>query len=153
ERDLKLGLEGDRYPGWMQPINQFGSMASFFAQMGSGGSIQPFKTTKEYENWLKRAHAAVPIFDGMIRNMKIGIEKGVVQPRALMEKVVPQLDALIVADPETSIFWGPIKSFPETVPAGDRSRLTEAYRAMIKDDIVPAYTRLRDFLRDVYIPK
>src|SRR5262249_12661633 len=39
------------------------------------------------------------------------------------------------------------------VPASDRPRLTEAYRKMIGEEILPAYARLRDFLRDDYIPK
>ena len=40
--------------------------------------------------------------------MREGIKAGIVQPRVLMEKVLPQLDANIVDDAEKSIFWGPI---------------------------------------------
>ena len=36
--DLEQSKRGNRFPGWMQPINQFGSMPSFLAQMGSGSS-------------------------------------------------------------------------------------------------------------------
>jgi uncharacterized protein (DUF885 family) len=32
--------------------------------MGTGKSIQPFKTTKDYDDWLKRLALAVPVFDG-----------------------------------------------------------------------------------------
>jgi len=151
--DLKQDLEGERFPGWMQPINQFGSLPSFLAQMGSGRSLQPFHDTRDYEDWLKRAHAAAGIIDGMIRNMRLGIAKGVTPPRPIMEKVVPQLDAQVVADPEKSLFWGPIANFPDGVPEADRARLTEAYRNLIHDEIVPAYARLRDFVRDEYVPK
>jgi uncharacterized protein (DUF885 family) len=153
DRDLKLDIEGERYPGWMIPINQFGSLPAFLAVMGSGNSIQPFHTTKDYDDWLKRARAAVPIFDGMIRNMRLGVSKGVVPPRAILEKVVPQLDAHVVADPEKSLFWGPVAKFPDAVSEADRARLTAAFRALIKDEIVPAYARLRDFIRDEYVPK
>ena len=44
--------------------------------------------------------------------MRIGIAKGVTQPKPAMEKVLPQLAALAVIDPEQSVFWEPIKNFP-----------------------------------------
>jgi uncharacterized protein (DUF885 family) len=70
-----------------------------------------------------------------------------------MEKVLPQLSALIVAQPEESIFWGPIKAFPDGVPALERERITAQLRALLKDRVLPAYQRLHDFLRDEYLPK
>ena len=114
--DLEEALEGERFPGWMQPLNQFGSMPGFLAQMGSGRSIQPFRSTKDYDDWYKRLSGALPMFDGTIANMRTGMAKGVTQPRPIMEKVLPQIAAHVVDDPEQSIFWGPIKSFPDAVP-------------------------------------
>jgi uncharacterized protein (DUF885 family) len=38
------------------------------------------------------------------------------------------------------------------LPAADRDRLTTAYRALIAGTLAPAYTRLRDFVRDEYLP-
>ena len=153
ESDLKVSLEGDRFPGWMQPLNQFGSMPGFLAQMGSGRSIQPFRNTKDYDDWYARLKGALPMFDGMIRNMREGMAKGVVQPKPIMEKVLPQIAAHIVDDPEQSIFWGPLKDFPESVPAADRERLTKQYRALIVDQVVPAYRKLHAFVKDEYLPK
>ena len=56
--------------------------------------------------------------------MREGVSKGIVQPRVLMEKVLPQLKANITDDPEKSIFWGPITNMPKDFPAADRDRLT-----------------------------
>lgn len=151
--DLERALAGERFPGWMQPISQIGGMPSFLAQMGSGKSIQPFKTTKDYDDWLKRLALAVPTFDGMIANMRDGMKAGVVQPRAVMDKVLPQLQALAVTDPEKSLFWGPVKNFPDAVPAADRERITAAMRKLLADQVLPAYARLQAFVRDEYTPK
>ena len=85
--------------------------------------------------------------------MREGIAKGVVQPKVLMERTLPQLDAIAVEKPEDSLFWGPLKCFPDAVPAADRERLTAAYRAAIGGKLLPAYRRLHDFLRDEYLPK
>lgn len=151
--DLEQNLAGERFPDWMQPISQIGGMPSFLAQMGTGQSIQPFKTTRDYDDWLKRLALAVPIFDGTIGNMRDGLKAGVTQPKAVMEKVLPQLQAFAVDDPEKSLFWGPIKNFPDTVPAADRERITAEMRTLLSTRVLPAYGRLLAFVRDEYTPK
>ncbi len=151
--DLEQSLAGERFPEWMQPISQIGGLPSFLAQMGTGESIQPFKTTKDYDDWLKRLALAVPLFDGTIANMRDGLKAGVTQPKAVMEKVLPQLQALAVTDPEKSLFWGPIKNFPDAVPAADRERITAEMRKLLSTGVLPAYGRLLAFVRDEYTPK
>jgi uncharacterized protein (DUF885 family) len=151
--DLEHQLAGYRFPSHLQPVNQFYNFGNMTAQLGSGTGIQPFKTVKDYEDWLKRAEGFPASVDTAISNMRQGVQAGVVQPRVLMEKVLPQLSAHVVADPTQSLFWGPIKAFPEAVPAADRERLTAAYRAMISERLVPAYKKLHDFVKDEYLPK
>src|SRR5687767_10103843 len=152
-RDRTMSLEGQKFPGWMQPIEQFNNLAGFVAQMGSGTMAQPFTTVKEYEDWMARGKKVPAIFDTAVANMREGMAAGVVQPRPLMEKVIPQLDALIRSNPEETLFWGPIAKMPESFSAADKARLTSEYRAMIADELMPAYVRLRDFIRDEYLPK
>ena len=152
-RDAKLSQEADRFPGWQQPINQFGSIASFAVQLGSGTGAQPFKTVKDYENWLARGNRLPILFDSAIANMRQGMASGVVQPRALMVKVLPQLDALIKDKPEDTLFWGPIARMPADFSAQDKARLTAAYREMIGQRVMPAYRELRAFIANEYMPK
>ena len=152
-RDARLQQEADRFPSWQQPINQFGSIASFAVQLGSGSGAQPFKTVKDYENWLARGNRLPILFDSAIANMRKGMASGVVQPRALMVKVLPQLDALIKDTPEDTLFWGPIARMPADFSAADKARLTAAYREMIAERVLPAYRELRSFIADEYMPK
>ena len=151
--DLDESLQAERFPTWMLPLSQQGGMPSFLALLGSGKSLQPFRTTKDYDDWIARLTLAVPVFDGMIANLRAGASKGVTHPGAIVDKVVPQLAALIVADPKQSIFWGPIKAFPDTVPAADRERITAQQRALLMEKVMPAYQRLLDFVRDEYRAK
>jgi uncharacterized protein (DUF885 family) len=151
-RNLRQALEGERFPGWMQPVQQFRSFYSLFAQLGAGSGAQPFKTVQDYDNWLARLHAAPAIFDQAIANMKEGIGKGVVQPKALMQKVVPQLDALIKDKSEDTLFWGPVAKLPADFPEADKARLAEAYRSAIATELMPAFRRLRDFIAGEYLP-
>jgi uncharacterized protein (DUF885 family) len=146
-------LEDLKFDDRLLPIDQFYNIANSFAQLGSGQGAQPFRTVKGYDDWLSRAAKGPAIFDQAIVNMREGLQKGIVQPRVLMEKVVPQLDANIVDDPEKSIFWGPITNMPKDFPAEDRARLTAAFRTLISTQIIPAYQRLRTYVVDDYLPK
>lgn len=152
-RTLEDSIEAERFPSWMQPLTQTFSFHNFLAQMGSGGSIQPFATLKDYEDWHRRLGDSLATFDGMIANMRTGLSKGVVQPRALMEKVLPQLSVLSSGSAEQSVFWGPIKSFPASISPDERTRLTAQYRELIEQRVIPSYRRLHDFVRDEYLPK
>src|SRR5688572_3533598 len=151
-RDAKDSLEAEKYPGWMMPVNQMGSIASYAVMLGSGTGAQPFKTVDDYDDWLARGNRLPVLFDSAIDNMRQGMAAGVVQPRALMEKVVPQLDALIKDEPEQTLLWGPIESMPADFGDADKARLTAAYREMIGERIVPAFRKLRDFIADEYMP-
>jgi len=151
--DLESDLEGMRFPDWMMPLNQLGGLPSFLAQMGSGKSIQPFRSTKDYGDWIKRLSLATASLDGLIANMREGVKAGVTQPRAVMQKVLPQLQALAVEQPEQSLFWEPFKSFPDAVPAPDRERLAAAMRELLAARVLPAYRRVLAYVRDDYLPK
>jgi uncharacterized protein (DUF885 family) len=94
--DREESLEGNQFPGYLQPINQFFNVMNFFVQLGSGASAHPFKTVKDYDDWLSRIDDFVINTDQMMENMREGVQQGIVQPRILMEKVVPQLESQII---------------------------------------------------------
>lgn len=149
---LQQQLDGERFPDWMMPVNQFFSFPGYLASLGSGSGPQPFATVQDHDAWLARGVQAPALFDQAIANMREGMAVGVVQPRVLMERMVPQLEAVISDDPEQTPFWHPVARFPEAMPEEDRARLVTAYRQLIREQLVPAYRRLRDFLIDEYIP-
>ena len=149
--DREESLEGNQYPTHLQPLNQFRSMMNFFVQLGSGASAHPFKTVKDYEDWLSRVDDFVINVDQMIANMKEGMQQGIVQPRILMAKVVPQLESQLKDDASQSAFYKPISNMPEEFSDADRERLTAAFEDKIASAIIPAYARLNNFLGDEYL--
>jgi uncharacterized protein (DUF885 family) len=146
-------LEKFAFPERLLPVNQFYNAANTFAQLGSGTSAQPFVTVKDYDDWLKRAALIPRLLDQAAVNMREGMKAGIVEPRVLMEKVLPQLDANTPQEAEKSIFWGPIAKLPADIPAAERERLTGAYKTLITTQLTPAYRRLRTFIADEYLPK
>lgn len=146
-------LEDFKFPRRLMPINQFYNLANSFAQLGSGKGSQPFASVKDYDDWVSRASKFPTLVDQAIVNMREGVKRGLVPPRVLIEKVLPQLDANIVDDPEKSIFWGPVENMPASFTDADRERLDKAYRALITTQLMPAYRRLRTYIADEYLPK
>ncbi len=148
----ETAIASERFPGELLPLNQMFSLPNFFAVMGSGQSVQPFVTVTDYENFLSRADDLVEYMDQAIVNMRIGVERGVVQPRVVMEKVVPQLRTHIVDDVTTSVFNGPVANMPDDFSEEDQARLTAAYTDMIENRLVPAYRRVAEFIEQEYMP-
>ncbi len=151
-RDLKNTIEGERFEDWKMPLNQFRNVAGNFAQLGSGTAAQPFKTVKDYDHWLARASKLPELMSTMQGNMRVGMKDGVVQPKVLMLKVLPQLDALIKEKPEDTIFWKPVANFPKDFSDADKTRLTAAFRALIAEKLMPTYRDLRRFVSEDYMP-
>jgi uncharacterized protein (DUF885 family) len=151
-RERLRARAAEQFPDYLLPLNQAGSLLTLMPALGSGTNAQPFGTVEDYEQWLKRLDGLVVWMDQAIVNMTEGVKLGVVQPRPVMEKVLPQIEAMIVERPEDSPFYAPLRAFPENIDADQRARLTAAYTAAIRDKLVPAYRRLRDFVRDQYLP-
>lgn len=153
KRDVELGLEGFSYPDNLMPLNQFYGFHLTFAQLGSGSVMQPFATKKDYENWEKRMHIGAAYMDSSIVYFKRGIAANVVLPKALTEKIIPQLTSFQVQDIKQSTFYGPLNHFPKDFTEADKAKFTKEYTQIIQSEIIPAYTRLAQFLQTEYLPK
>ncbi len=143
---------GERFPFQLLPINQAGSLLTVMPALGSGTNAQPFETVADYEDWLRRLDGLIVWMDQAIVNMREGATRGVVQPRAVMDKVLVQLDAMVVPQAQDSQYYAPIRAFPASFSATDRERLTAKYTSKLDDSLLPAYQRLRDFVRDEHLP-
>ncbi|RYD62091.1 MAG: DUF885 domain-containing protein, partial [Sphingomonadales bacterium] len=135
------------------PLNHFYGLHTGFSELSSGESVAPYKTLADYENGLTRVDDFVRNTDQVIARLREGAAKGVVQPRLVMENVLGQLDALLTGPVEQSSFYLPITKFPDTIAEPDRVRLRAAYTDTIANRIRPALTRLRDYVRNDYLPR
>ncbi|OGB23994.1 MAG: hypothetical protein A3I66_14690 [Burkholderiales bacterium RIFCSPLOWO2_02_FULL_57_36] len=150
---LNTCIKSFAYNWHLMPINQASGWPSTFPAIGAGKGSHPFKTVQNYDDFLKRIDGFVVWIDSAIANMRIGIARGITQPRGVMVKVIPQLDAHIVDSAQKSIFYQPLTKFPDDFDELTRKRLTEQYTAAIEQKIVPTYRKLRAFIQDEYLPK
>ncbi len=150
--EAEINLDGLRFHEELLPINQFWSLTLTMGQLGSGSFTQPFKTVKDYDDFLSRISAFSEWCDTAIVNMRRGMAMGYVLPKILAERVKPQLKDMITADPSKSLFYTPVNNMPAGFSDADRSRLTAAYTQAIKEQLVPSYQKLYEFFDKEYIP-
>lgn len=149
--ECDIALEGLNFKDYLTPVNQMSSTHLLIGQLAGGGSIHPFKTVKDYDNWLSRLQQYEAWCDTALVNMKKGIAEGYVIPKALVKKTIPQFASMDHGPVKDHLFYTPIKNLPADFPAEDKARLTKSYEEMIKDHIIPAHKRIREFLEKDYL--
>lgn len=133
------------------PINQMWTLQLTIGQYAAGLSAQPFKTVKDYNNWLKRIDDYLIWLETAEERMKQGIKNGIVLPKSLIKKVIPQLKTILNPDLNQNLFFSPARQFPESFSDKDKSILTEKYTEMVLNKIIPAYKKISDFMSDQYL--
>ncbi len=134
------------------PIDHMNGFQTFYPDFASGNGAAPFKTLADYENNLKRNAKYAVVLDRAIGLFRQGMKDKIVQPKLVVTNMIQEFDNLIAEGVEGSTFYGPVKTFPATIPAADQARLKAAYGAQIRDVIIPAHRQMRDFLVNVYLP-
>jgi uncharacterized protein (DUF885 family) len=153
KREMELSLEGLNFHDNYIPFQQFSSLPLTIAQLGSGEGYQPFKTVKDYEDWLKRAKKFSVWVDSSIIYFKRGIAVNYVLPKTLVVKMIPQMEAMLVKEDTASLFYGPLKNFPADFTTSDQRRFKRAFTALINNRLIPSYKKLRNFLKNEYLRK
>ena len=150
--DCEINLKEFSYKKDLMPIDQMWSKNLDFNQLASGTNAQPFKTVKDYNDWLKRVDGYLLWLATAQEQMKSGITSGYVLPKSLIKKVIPQFETLAEGKVEDHLFYAPIHLFPESFSKADKMSLTDAYAVMVKDKIMPAYKGMTEFLKNEYLP-
>lgn len=152
---LKDKIERYAYHPEYIPFTQFSGLPLDFPLLGSGQGNQPFKTEKDYSDWLKRTENFPAWMDAAIENFREGITNQYVLPKKLVVKMVTQMNAeeITTSDFSKNIFYGPINNFPKNFTAAQREKFTTEFKTMITKRIIPSYTKMGSFLQTEYLPK
>lgn len=146
-------LDGHGFPSFWMPIDQYGGVPVTLAQFATGQSVQPLKTVKNYEDFLKRLER-VPAWNWQAQqNIRQGMDHGVVLPKALIERALETLQPLTVGRPDIHPYFLPIKNFPASFTPAQRQRLSKQYRTAIAKRIQPSLVRFVNFVKTDYLPQ
>ncbi len=139
-------------PLYLLPVNQFYSLPNDFAVQGSGAGVHPFSTEKDYRDFIAKTSAFSQWVDTAIMRMHQGIAKGVVLPKVLIERTLPQLEAQFApGDLQKSPFYGPLNALPKAMPPERRASLVADYEKAITEIVMPAYKKLHTFMASEYL--
>ncbi|MGL2965085.1 DUF885 domain-containing protein [Flavobacterium sp. XGLA_31] len=150
--EAEVGTELLKQNANLMPIEQFDGTHITMGQFASAESAQPFKTEKDYQNFLKRMDAYTVWIDSAMVYMKKGMEQKVVLPKALAEKVIPQFEEVITPKVEDNLFYSSCKKFPTDFTEEQKSNLSKQYAELINTKLMPQFQKLIAFMKNEYVP-
>ena len=136
----------------LMPLFQIQSLHLYVAQLAGGTSVQPFKTDKDYWNWLRRLEDYLVFLDTSMEKMQKGINQNIVPPKVLILKMLPQIEAFVDVPLKESIFYKPVLQFPDSFSEAAKDELTVAYTDFITSKLESKYSELYNFVKDSYLP-
>jgi uncharacterized protein (DUF885 family) len=146
--NLEQGLEGFHFGRYLIPLDQRGGIQT----ENELGDALRFETVKDYEDWIARLRSFGGYMDQTIALMREGMRRHIVQPKITMQRLPGQIARQLVAAPEQSPYFLPLRKFPAAIDATERERLTSAAKAAIRESVRPAYERFRTFFTGEYLP-
>ncbi len=150
--EVAVGKDLLKYETNLMPIHQFWGTHLTIGQYAGGTSAQPFKTEKDYKNFLKRMDLFAVWIDSAMVYMKKGIDKGMVLPKALTVKMIPQFESMVTTNVEDNLFYSALKAFPKEITADQQDALKKEYAATIKEKLEPQFEKITAFLKNEYLP-
>ena len=114
--------------------------------------IMPAGTRADYENIVLRLERVGLLVDQTIALMEDGMAAGLTPPRATFRDVPNQVKAQIFDDPLKSPMLEAFTKIPVSMPNSERAELTRRATAAYRQVVVPAFTKLHDFLMMRYLP-
>ena len=150
--EVAVGKDLLKYDTNLMPIHQFWGTHLTMGQFAGGTSAQPFKTEKDYKNFLKRMDLFAVWVDSAMVYMKKGIDKGMVLPKALTVKMIPQFESMVTPNVEDNLFYSALKAFPKEITTDQQETLKKEYAATIKEKLEPQFKKITAFLKNEYLP-
>ena len=112
----------------------------------------PFDTTQDYEDWLTRLESLPTQLAQYQAQLAEGIARQRTQARIVMARVPDQIDRVITDDPEQSPFWQPFATIPDSISAATQTAIRDRARAIIQEQLNPAYAEFKSFMVGHYLP-
>jgi uncharacterized protein (DUF885 family) len=134
----------------LRPEDQMGGVQTGILQVIE---MMPAARAEDYENIVKRLRGVPTVVDQTIVQMQEGLKQRDTPAKIVLRDVPKQISDQIVDDPDSSPLLAAFQHFPESVPAADQKRLHDEARAAFRDDFVPAFRKLHDYMVNDYIPR
>ena len=149
-RRLREHIESAAFKNWEMPVDQFNGVHLSYASLPSS---TPFRSMKDYDDYLSRLRQLPRVFEQITADMRLGLRDGLMPPRYLLEKVAVQAQDIADKSLRDSPFTQPVFKFPAGISEPERKRLHDAILAEVKNEVAPAYANFAAYVRTQYAPK
>ncbi|MGH7502010.1 MAG: DUF885 domain-containing protein, partial [Longimicrobiales bacterium] len=113
---------------------------------------QGFGNIDAYRNYLTRLRDIPRYFDEQLTNMRAGLARGFTVPRVSVVGRDRTIEPYLRAD-TTNPLYTPFRQMPATIPAAEQAALRAQTLPLLRDIVVPEYTKLLAFMRNEYLPR
>ena len=113
----------------------------------------PPRTVKEAEDFLERMDKYPDYLTQHRSWLERGVQRKIVAPRAIVEKVPGMVRKHIPSKIEDSPIYQSFAKLPDSVPSPVRQRLLERAKHLLLTRIWPALLNFADYIEKIYLPK
>jgi uncharacterized protein (DUF885 family) len=149
KKNLEDAIEGTRFKSQYMPITQMDGV-----QQGVAETLEmaPHNTIKDYDDMIARLNGVPALIEQVMTLLKKGLEAGVTPPRITLRDVPQQIKSQMIEDPEKNEMLKAFLKFPKEIPAAECERLRASAASVLKEKVMPAYSRLNEFFEKTYLP-
>jgi uncharacterized protein (DUF885 family) len=136
--------------GYLMVIN---SDSSFYDGLSQLGQLHPFKTEVDFQNYLARLEAIPSYLDQHIALMEEGLKRGMSAPQiTLVGRDAALLQLMDVANVDTHELFQPFTDKrAERLSTPVRTAMQKRARALIQEQVGPAFAKLHAFIKNRYL--
>ncbi|MEM6820265.1 MAG: DUF885 family protein [Pseudomonadota bacterium] len=135
-----------RFKTYEAPLNS----DSFF-WTGLHRQYQGFSDIEGYENYIARIDDIPRYFDEHIANMRSGLARGFTPPAVTLQGRTASIDQFLIAGRDNPFFEAATR-FPERIGEEQQEQIAFALETAINRSVVPAYSNLKRFMVEEYLP-
>ena len=144
-------LEWEKHRGRrMMPVSSQDGLHIGFAELLR---MSPMATEADALNVIARMQAFPAAVEQVIARMREGAAIGWVTFRDSLEKVPPQIEGQLTADPAASPLYEPFTRLGRDLPESKRAELAAEGRCALLGSVYPAMRRLHAFVIGEYLPR
>lgn len=142
-------LADQRFRTWQMPLS---SNTAFWSNLGITAR-QPLHSVADYTRYLGQLRDIPRYFDEHIDNMRAGLARRFSLPRITLIDRDKEIAEVVDTNGEDNLFYTPFRQMPADIAADEQVRLRSEGMAAIRRCVIPAYSVLLDFMRNVYMPQ
>jgi len=144
DRVARIGFED-----YLMPINAEGGFYTYF---GSIDKSMLFEKEEDYQQFLAKLGGFKRHTEDYMKLMRLGIQKGITQPKVIMEKYKALIAPFLEKDPIKTTFFRPFTKFPSSISKQKQQELIAKGKQIIQDSVLTTYRNFARFMADEYVP-